>query len=70
MKSYCRGETMSRKYKDPELDWAIVCKNCGHIKDWHDWDEYSGDFCTFEGCYCTNFDAKTDKEGNVIYNEQ
>ncbi len=56
-----------KKYKEGDLDYAIICKNCGHVKDMHDFDDYSGYDCIEENCECNNFDAKTDEDMNVLY---
>lgn len=51
-----------------------ICKNCGHIEEWHEWDDYDGYSCNHtEGkypdetrCDCEDFDILFEN-GYAIY---
>lgn len=58
------------KFNDKIDDAFIVCKNCGHIKDTHNFDDFDGWSCIEDNCYCKNFKPKVDEEENVIYEEE
>jgi DNA-directed RNA polymerase subunit RPC12/RpoP len=60
---------IDKKYKESKLDHLIVCQNCGHIQEMHDWDDYDGWSCTKGECKCQNFKTKIDKNNNVVYEE-
>jgi hypothetical protein len=61
---------MEKKFKDSEWDYCIICKNCGHISEMHEHDDYDGWSCREKGCLCKDFQPKTDSNGNVIYDEE
>ena len=54
-------------FKSNELDHAIICANCGHINEMHDWDDYTGWRCMEDNCNCSNFRVKVNKNNEVMY---
>jgi len=59
---------------DEEESHNIRCV-CGHVREWHEWDDFEGERCTYsvkqgyEECECTKFKALI-KDNKVVYGDE
>lgn len=60
---------MDKIFKDSKWDYAIICKNCGHISEQHEFDDFDGWSCIMEGCNCNKFEPKVNEKNEIQYLE-